>query len=306
MAFAVVTPSYAVDAELFADLHRSVLDFTPEGTVHHVVVPQSDVALFADHAGPRCRVWCEREVLPPHFRQTPRLDALVRRVGHLPRSARVAAINTRRPLPPIRGWILQQVLKLRLAATTGAEVVLLMDSDVELVRPVEEGMFRRDGTTLLYRRPGAVRLDMTDHVRWHRESWRLLGLEPLPFPQPDYVSSFMVWDRDVVLALQQRLTDVAGRPWTDVLAGRLHLSEWTLYGVFAERLYRGGGTLPVIETSRCHEQWGGAPLTESGAKEFARTVAPDDLAIMISAKTRTPLATRRLASEFARRAVAEG
>src|SRR5689334_15826556 len=32
---AVITPTYREDAEIFADLHRSVLEFTPDDTIHH-------------------------------------------------------------------------------------------------------------------------------------------------------------------------------------------------------------------------------------------------------------------------------
>ncbi len=42
---AVVTPTYRPDADLFAHLHRSVLEHTPADTVHHVVVPASAVSL---------------------------------------------------------------------------------------------------------------------------------------------------------------------------------------------------------------------------------------------------------------------
>ena len=64
---AVITPTFRGDAEIFADLHRSVLEFTPEDTVHYVVVPPRDRALFARYEGPRCRVWTSSELLPKRY-----------------------------------------------------------------------------------------------------------------------------------------------------------------------------------------------------------------------------------------------
>lgn len=300
MTLAVLTPSYSVDYPLCVDLHRSVLEFTRVDVIHHIVVPDADVPMFQELAGDRCKIWSERSVLPRRIRQTPRINRLIRKFGRLPPSTRVAAINVRRPYPPIRGWILQQVLKIQMATEIGSEVVLLMDSDVELIRPTNSASFRNDGSTLLYKSPGAVRADMTDHARWHQVACNLLGIPVLPLPQPDYISSFMAWDMKVVAAMRQRIEHIARRPWLDVVAGQLHLSEWTLYGIYADRLYLGGSVVSGIADSRCHELWGTTPLTESTAVEFGSSVQQTDLAMMISAKTRTPHALRRRAVEVAR------
>ena len=83
---AVITPSFRGDLELFADLHRSVLEFTPTDTVHHVFVPPGDRKLFAGYAGPRCRVWTSGELLPRRYVRTGRSDFYV---------------NARRPFPPV-------------------------------------------------------------------------------------------------------------------------------------------------------------------------------------------------------------
>jgi hypothetical protein len=195
------------------------------------------------------------------------------------------------------------VLKIKMASELDTDIVLLMDSDVELIRPIDDAIFRKDGRTVLYRRPNGVHGGMSGHVRWHQEAAALLGIRPLPLPLPDYISSFMGWDRQVVHAMQARISQVAGRPWVDVLAARLHLSEWTLYGVFADRVYNGGGTLPWIESSRCNEHWGTKPLTEPEAVEFAEGLRPTDVAIMISAKSRTAMDVRRRAREVTARRV---
>src|SRR2546421_4329889 len=116
---AVVTPTWRRDTALFAHLHRSVLELTPDDTVHHVVVPAAHKAIFAGYAGRRCRIWTHPELLP-------------RRYLRLPGGV---WSNALRPWPPVRGWVMQQAAKVALAATVPADVVLIADSDAVLVRP---------------------------------------------------------------------------------------------------------------------------------------------------------------------------
>src|SRR4051794_40054876 len=103
---AVLTPSYRGDVQLFSDLHRSVSEFTDGNVVHHVVVPPSDRARFQSFASRRCRVWTHRDLLPTHFRSVPNASDL--------------AVNLRKPWPPVRGWIVQQLMKLASATILDA------------------------------------------------------------------------------------------------------------------------------------------------------------------------------------------
>src|SRR5437899_1900521 len=123
---AVITPSFRGDAAMFAYLHRSVLEFTPPDTIHHVFVPLRDKPLFDRYQGPRCKIRTSVEVLPRRYLRIGRGDSYV---------------DLRRPWPPIRGWITQQAIKLSAAAELDAEVVLIADSDVVLVRPVRADRF---------------------------------------------------------------------------------------------------------------------------------------------------------------------
>jgi hypothetical protein len=85
---AVITPSYRPDAELLPELHRSVLELTPENTVHHAFVPGRVKDFFTAHEGPRCRVWTHSELLPWHCLRVPRSNLYP---------------NARRPWPPFAG-----------------------------------------------------------------------------------------------------------------------------------------------------------------------------------------------------------
>lgn len=279
--FAVVTPSYGPDVSLFADLHRSVLEFTPCDTVHHVIVPARDRGRFAPFEGPRCRVVTEPELLPSTFRRSPKPGWW---------------INLRRPWPPVRGWVLQQALKIAAAAELDAEHVLVVDSDVVLVRPVEPDRFVVGGRRCLYRLDGGVHHGMPRHLRWHEVARRLLGLPSAPPPPlPDYVSSLNVWEPVMVRALQRRITECAGRDWLDAITRELHVSEFVLYGVYIDEIASAHGTRPPADSTLCHDYWDDVPLDLPAALQFVDALPAEALGMMISSKSRTPTSVRRAA-----------
>jgi len=289
---AVLTPSYAPDLELCRDLNRSVLEHTAEDVVHHVVVPRRDRAAFSLLGGPRTRIWTVDELIPSHMLAVPRANLW---------------LNARRPWPPVRGWVMQQVVKLEMAARLEADVLLLADSDVVLVRPVDDATFRDGDSVRFFRREGAVTARMERHVRWHAVARRLLGLPaPSPPPLPDYVSAFNVWEREVLVELRRRVEDVTGRPWLDAIAAELHVSEFILYGVFVDEILAASRGVRAVESMLCHDYWHPRPLDLPAAHAFVRARSDGDVAIMISAKSGTPLDVRRSAlADAVRRATAD-
>jgi hypothetical protein len=129
---------------------------------------------------------------------------------------------------------------------------------------------------------------------WHDVARKLVGLPPAgPPPLPDYVSSLNVWDRRVVLALRDQIERVTGRPWLDAIASQLHVSEFILYGVFVDGLLGSSANVFVADSMLCHSYWEPAPLAPAAAACFVRGLSPDDVAVMISAKSGTSLQVRR-------------
>jgi Family of unknown function (DUF6492) len=278
---AVITPSFRDDAEMFADLHRSVLEFTPPDTVHHVFIPVRDRPLFARHEGPRCRIWTSPEILPRRFVKVGQ--------GH-------NYLNARRPWPPIRGWITQQAIKIAATGRIDADLVLLADSDVVLVRPVRAERFTVDGLRCLHREEKAVTEDMERHMIWHRVARELLGLPAAPPPPlPDYVSPFNFWEPAVVRAMQDRIRQTTGRDWLDAFTSQLHISEFILYGVFVDEVLGASGPRLPSDITHCHNSWERTPMTREGAIAFAEQLGPDAVAMMISAQSHTPQDIRQVA-----------
>ncbi|GAA5199834.1 DUF6492 family protein [Rugosimonospora acidiphila] len=278
---AVITPSFRGDAEIFADLHRSVLEFTPDDTVHHVFVPESDKPLFSRYEGPRCRIFTSAELMPRRYVRIGKGDSYV---------------NARRPWPPVRGWITQQAIKIAAAGRLDADVVLVADSDVVLVRPVNARRFESGGQRLLYREDNGVNAGMERHLIWHRVARELFGLPAAPPPPlPDYVSSFNFWEPAVVRAMQQRIQETTGRDWLDAFTAQLHISEFMMYGIFVDEVLSAGGPRPAADNAVCHNTWQTTPMGHDEAIAFADRLGPDAVAMMISAKSHTPLDIRRSA-----------
>lgn len=277
----MVTPSFGPDFELCAALHRSVLAHSPASVRHHIIVPRADLPRFGELRGDRTVLHDEAEFLPRSVRPVPGTKY---------------SVNLRRPFPPLRGWILQQVIKLSAAARLDADVVVLVDSDIEFVRSFSAQTFRRDGVVRFYRQPDEVDQRLPRHVRWHEVARTLLGVPAAPPPYPDYVSSLLAWDPAVVQAMLRRIETVTGQRWVDAVGAQLHFSEWTLYGVFVDEVLggRAAGAFTATDT-RCHAYWDEEPLDEASIARFLGRLRPTDIAVMISAKSRTPFEVRRAA-----------
>ena len=171
----VVTPTYEPDFGAFRDLHESVLRFTDDDVMHHAIVPDRDADLFSTIRSRRLTVSVTHDFLQRDYLSVYPFAQAVRRVPGLARLPAVQSVNLRRPWPPIRGWILQQVVKLAAAGALDADVVLAVDSDVCFVQHVTVDLFRSRGAVRLYRNVGAVHHDMPQHIGWHATARRLLG-----------------------------------------------------------------------------------------------------------------------------------
>jgi hypothetical protein len=271
VAFATV--SYGPDRDRCALLSRSLDEFAPSGE-HFIVVDRADIPLFRPLESNRTSIVATEEVLPLWLH---RLD--MRRVG-LRSNLWVQARGR-----PIRGWLVQQLVKFALAEKVRADVLIHADSDVVLMRPFEvSSVVAGDGRVRLYARRNAVDETLSNHVVWHRTAEKLLGIRPARIPMADFITSFVPWKRVNAVELLKHVERNTGRHWLRALAAAWDVSEYTLYGRFATDILGESAGQYVDSSSLCRDYWEHVPLTPSELEAFLDGVGPEEVAVMVSAK----------------------
>ena len=265
---AFITPSYADDFELCEDCSKSVLEYAPESTIHYIIVPRQDLSRFDRLRNSRTRVLSLDELLPWRIVSLPGPNLW---------------INLRRPFPPVRGWVMQQIVKLMTAEAFDADIIVSIDSDVTLVRAIRADTFLKGGDIRFYCKEEAIDDRLPRHVIYHNVARSLLGLPPAQPPFPDYIHMPSVWDRSTVLALLEHIQRVTGRHWIDAVGSHLHVSECILYGVFVDEVIGGSKGIVRTDSMLCHNYYETDPLSLESACEFIYVVSSEDFAFMISA-----------------------
>jgi hypothetical protein len=281
---AIVTPSFARDFTLCAELNASVLAFLPAETKHYIVVDGRDMALFRQLENSRTVVAAVEDVLPKGYFKLPR--------------SKKWWFSTPAMLPA-KGWLVQQLVKLSMPRRLGEDVLVNVDSDVRFIRPVALQLFARDGKTRLYRQPAGVVAGMP-HVKWHKSVCRLLNVAPDVLPMDDYVGNMISWNSGLVAGVLARIESVSGAPWHVAFTRARQVSEYLTYGTYIEKIL---GTQKadvwVDERSWCHTYWGPGPLSASDYVAFVEAMPADDVAFSIAGYTDTDPEVLRRATALA-------
>jgi hypothetical protein len=185
---------------------------------------------------------------------------------------------------PVRNWILQQGVKLSMPRQLDEDVLLFVDSDVAFVRPFNGESFLRQERVRLFRLPGEGNL--VEQHPWHQTAAKLLGLPSTNYFGARYIGNIVSWRRDNALKLYDHIERTTGRPWLESVVSQWHLSEYILYGVFADHVLGEASGHWADESNICHEYWDDQPMTAPALREFFATLQPFHVAVMISAKAR--------------------
>jgi hypothetical protein len=270
---AFVTISYGPDRDRCALLCRS-LDAFASSFEHWIVVDRADLPLFRSLRNNRTTLLTTEDVLPLWLR---RLD--IRRLG-LRSNIWVQARGK-----PVRGWLVQQLIKLALSEELTADVLVHTDSDVVLLRPFRtSSVIDGDGRVRLYSQPDAVDETLPNHVLWHRSAEELLGIEPATLPLPDFITSLVPWKRRNAVALLEHVERNTGRHWMRALAAAWNVSEYTLYGRFATNVLRESALQYVTSSSLCRDYWTPVPLSRQELEAFVDGIGPEEIGVSITAK----------------------
>jgi hypothetical protein len=263
-SFAVVTPTYLPDLARCEILAESLDRMAPH-IPHYLIVDRCDRSAFSHLERGRRRL-VESEALVGKW--------MWRMPG---RKAFWLSLKA----PPVRGWIIQQILKIGVIEAIPERTLVYCDSDTAFLRP-----FDRDDL-LIEGKVGLLDVDFADDDirRWTAVARRLLGLSQHDGDYHGHVGNMICWNRETVKAMQQRIEATTGMNWQIALARTSSFSEYMLYGIFVREVLGYGAVnhapsaLPLVKPS-----WGVALTTDSAIQEFFADFDPRTVAVMVHSK----------------------
>lgn len=282
-----MTASYGPDLDrcrLLCDSMDALVEDRPD---HFILVDNDDYNLFSQLAGKRRHIINEFDILPSWLHSIHQ---------GFSSQARKLWFSTR--TWPMRGWHVQQLRRIALAAHVNHDALLFCDSDMLFVRPFHTGQVWQGDKIRLYRMPDGINDglygDGKQHMDWTRSAAKLNGL-PMPgFPAPDYINTLISWDRRVVLDMCEHIAHVTKKHWVAALGSNRSFSECQIYGAYADGV-RGGEGHWHAEHSLCQTYWLGDALSFDDASRFLETMDDDQVAIGVQSFTGTePDVLRRL------------
>ncbi len=256
MRVAVFTPSYRGHFEIFRLLCESMDRYVDEAIDHVVVVPARDLPIFKPFESRRRHIMAQEDILPRTLVRVPGASAVFPRELYL-----------NLPWRPVRGWVVQQLLKLSANQATDADVVVLADSDTCFVRPVSPRTFLRGKRVRFYRQPGEGHLE--SHYSWHQSSARLLGLPGTRYSGTHYIASLPIWRTADLGCLQAHIERVNSRSWHSALCQEWQVSENILFGMFVDHVMgRREMVYAPMDRSLTHSSWDYDLSSETGRSVF--------------------------------------
>lgn len=265
---AIVTASYAPDFERCRLLCETVDRFVTGFSKHYLLVEHGDVARFRALETARRVVVDERDLLPSWLHSMRDPTSLFRRRVWL--SARTM---------PLRGWHVQQLRRIAIAAHAAEEVLIYVDSDVVFLKPFDCGAFARDGQVRLFRREGVIgRESPAEHITWSRNAAAVLGIAAPAVSPHDYIATLIAWRRAAVAGMCRRIEDVTGHHWVAALGARRKFSECMLYGRYVDEVVGGEEHFHGREEF-CRIHWNGAPMSDDEFSTFIDGMGAEQVAI---------------------------
>jgi hypothetical protein len=194
---------------------------------------------------------------------------------------------------PLKNWILQQMVKISVPGVVTEDVLLYSDSDVFFISPFDPRSLERSGAVPLFVETGQRGL-IRSNDRWHDVAARLLGIPgEIGGYDTNYIGNVITWRRKTALAMCERIEEVSKKTWPLVLAPLNAFSEYILYGMFAQRVLGSDSGQWDDGVLRTLNYWRTDPLSVQALSELKASRQPYHHSVMISAKSKTPVADIR-------------
>lgn len=219
---AIITTSYRNDLAWCRILCRSIDEFVPAHVKHYLLIEDRDVVLFKDLENGRRKVISQNAIKPWWMIRSP-----VKFKGH---NFWISPITL-----PVRGWIMQQVIKLGIFEVLDEDVFLCLDSEAFFFRPFNPDCLFKDGKVMLVSHDEPW--DWENAKIYYHSAVKLLGLKPDNSPLKRYMSVQFVFRRELLEKLTERIRQQSWiGSWKASLFNKVRFSEYTLYGIFVEKV----------------------------------------------------------------------
>lgn len=265
---AIVTASYASDFERFCLLCETMDRHVTGYTRHLVLVEQADVDLFTQTAGPSREIICERDLLPSWLKPYPDPSSMFRRRIWLSRRTK-----------PLRGWHVQQLRRIGIAANVDEDALFFCDSDVVFLRHFDCSSLWSGENLRLFRRPNVLDDPKLEEQRvWSRNAGIVLGFPRGKTSEHDYISTLIAWRRDAVINMCERIAEKNNRHWVAAIAAVRKFSECMIYGRYADEVLGAAGHFHD-DTELCNIMWTGSTPSHAELTAFVESTSDQQVAL---------------------------
>lgn len=277
--FAFITPSYAPDFQRCKLLCWSIKQFVSVPVKHYIVVDKKDLDLFQQLADVNTIILSKEEILPTWIKRIPFFDK------------KNIWLNLRGYKSGnwlLRGWLVQQIVKLAAAQYVDQEVLIFIDSDVAFIDSFDvQTLIDKDEQVRLFRVEHSIDRENDVAKRWKDTAKQLLSLPSNNHYYDFYISQIVTWRRDTLIQLYQLIEKNFQRDWLEVISEVKDLSEYVLYGIFANYVMgQKSGHYDDHLQKICRCYWDNRPMSDQELKEFFQSAQfSGHRAVMISAKS---------------------
>lgn len=291
-SFAFITPSYAPDFQRCKLLCWSIKQFVSFPVEHYIVVDKKDLNLFQQLADSNTSILTKEEVLP----------SWIKRISFFGKKniwLNLKGYKSGEWL--LRGWLIQQMVKLAAAQYVEQEVLIFVDSDVAFIDFFDvHALINKDKVRLL-RVEHSTDMDNEIGRKWKNSAKKLLGLPFQNSYYDFYVSQIVTWRRDNLIQLYKLIEENFEQDWLEVISGVKDLSEYVLYGIFANYVIgENSGHYDEHLQKICWCYWDGNPMSHEKLKEFFQEArSSSHKAVMISAKSSIDLSIEQFQNYLA-------
>ena len=133
---------------------------------------------------------------------------------------------------PVRGWVKQQLIKLAIGEHLNEDYFLIVDSDIFFIKPFQLEDYVLAGKYPFYREDNEELSQM--FKQWNKVAGHLLDYQAWESVRTCYVGPCIFWSKKYLQLLLQHIENICQRSWQEAVCRHLHISEYTIYGIFVD------------------------------------------------------------------------